>query len=87
MWGFYTNGIGFSVVLRLGSKAPFSDELGKLQDEVRPLLKVSPCPRDFKRTTVERYFREAGFALDWCSFSLVSRMNINIIIRRVLLLF
>ncbi|KRT80087.1 hypothetical protein AMK59_8667 [Oryctes borbonicus] len=66
---------GEGVVVRLGSKAQFSDELAKLQDEVRPLLKVSPCPRDFKRTTVERYFREAGFALDWCSFSLISAMQ------------
>ncbi|KAI4462123.1 alpha-/epsilon-sarcoglycan family member [Holotrichia oblita] len=66
---------GEGVVLRLGSRAPFSDELAKLQDEVRPLLKVSPCPRDFKRTSVERYFREAGFALDWCSFSLISTMQ------------
>lgn len=61
----------FRVVLRLGSKAPLSIELNELQDEVRPLWKVPTCPRDFKRTKVERYFREAGFALDWCAFRLV----------------
>lgn len=59
------------VVLRLGSKSPLSTELVELQEEVRPLWKVPSCPRDFKRTTVERYFREAGFALDWCAFRLV----------------
>lgn len=60
------------MVIRLGSRADFSAELLELQEEVRPLWKLQSCPRDFKRTTVERVFREAGFALDWCSFRLVS---------------
>ena len=29
------------------------------------------CPRNFKRTSVERYFREKGFAIDWCAFRLM----------------
>ncbi len=29
------------------------------------------CPRNFKRTSVERYFREKGFAIDWCAFRLL----------------
>ncbi|XP_018321233.1 alpha-sarcoglycan isoform X2 [Agrilus planipennis] len=61
---------GEGVVIRIGSIAPFSMELIELQAEVKPLEKVPLCPRDFKRTTVERYFREAGFALDWCTFRL-----------------
>lgn len=60
------------VVIRLGSSMPFSQELNELQEEVKPLWKLRSCPRDFKRTSVERLFREARFALDWCSFRLVS---------------
>ncbi|XP_071446057.1 epsilon-sarcoglycan isoform X2 [Hetaerina americana] len=60
------------VVLRVGSAHPFSVALLELQEEVRPLWKVGPsCPRDFKRTTVDRLFREEGFALDWCAFRLL----------------
>lgn len=66
----------FRVVLKIGSKASLSAELIDLQEEVRPLWKVPSCPRDFKRTKVERYFREAGFALDWCTFRLVSTTNL-----------
>ncbi|XP_050293300.1 epsilon-sarcoglycan [Anthonomus grandis grandis] len=64
---------GEGVIVRLGSEFPFSQELLELQVEVKPLYKISPCPRDFKRTSVERYFRDAGFALDWCSFRLPQR--------------
>lgn len=70
----------YRVVLRIGSKAPLSQELVELQEEVKPLWKVPSCPRDFKRTTVERFFREAGFALDWCAFRLVRFLNIFIFI-------
>ncbi|CAG9861824.1 unnamed protein product [Phyllotreta striolata] len=62
---------GEGVVVRLGSEFPFSAKLLELQEEVRPLWKIYPCPRDFKRTSVEIYFKEAGFAIDWCSFRLV----------------
>ena len=56
---------------------PFSQELNELQEEVKPLWKLRSCPRDFKRTSVERLFREARFALDWCSFRLVSLVQID----------
>lgn len=56
---------------------PFSQELNELQEEVKPLWKLRSCPRDFKRTSVERLFREARFALDWCSFRLVSLVQIE----------
>ncbi|KAG8234412.1 hypothetical protein J437_LFUL015522 [Ladona fulva] len=60
------------VVLRVGSANGFSVALLELQEEVRPLWRVGPsCPRDFKRTTVDRLFREEGFALDWCAFRLL----------------
>lgn len=60
------------IVLRLGSQSPFSANLKALEEEVRPLWKVPSCPRNFKRTSVERFFRKAEFALDWCSFRLVN---------------
>ncbi|XP_046828684.1 epsilon-sarcoglycan isoform X2 [Vespa crabro] len=67
------------VVMRLGSSIPFSQELIELQEEVKPLWKLLPsCPRDFKRTSVERLFREAGFLLDWCSFRLIESDEQNL---------
>ncbi|XP_031351991.1 epsilon-sarcoglycan isoform X1 [Photinus pyralis] len=62
---------GEGVVVRIGSRVHLSNELIKLQKEVKPLWKHKTCPRDFKRTTVERFFRDAGFALDWCAFRLI----------------
>lgn len=59
------------LVVRLGSTMPFSLELKRLREEVRPLSRLPSCPRDYKRTTVERLFRDAGLTLDWCSFELV----------------
>ncbi|XP_038219549.1 alpha-sarcoglycan isoform X2 [Zerene cesonia] len=61
---------GEGLVVRLGSVTPFSSELKRLREEVRPLSRLPSCPREFKRTTVERLFRDAGFTLDWCSFEL-----------------
>ncbi|KAG7189986.1 hypothetical protein KM043_006144 [Ampulex compressa] len=62
---------GEGVVIRLGSSVPFSQELNKLQEEVKPLWKLPSCPRDFKRTSVEKFFRDGNFTLDWCSFRLL----------------
>ena len=62
------------VVLQLGSNSNFSEELSSLNRETSPLrsrFKDSTCPRNFKRTSVERYFREKSFALDWCAFRLM----------------
>ncbi|XP_056640234.1 epsilon-sarcoglycan isoform X1 [Diorhabda sublineata] len=66
---------GEGVVIRLGSETAFSTELIELQKEVTPLSNLPSCPRNFKKTSVERYFREAGFVLDWCSFHLVDNNN------------
>ncbi|XP_066589047.1 alpha-sarcoglycan-like isoform X3 [Prorops nasuta] len=60
------------VVVKLGSSVAFSTELNELQTEVKPLWKLTYCPRGVKRTTVERLFRSAGFVLDWCSFRLLN---------------
>ncbi|XP_072935659.1 uncharacterized protein Scgalpha isoform X2 [Epargyreus clarus] len=61
---------GEGLVVRLGSAVPFSGELKRLREEVRPLSRLPSCPREYKRTTVERLFRDAGLTLDWCSFEL-----------------
>ncbi|KAK9509022.1 hypothetical protein O3M35_006437 [Rhynocoris fuscipes] len=62
---------GEGVVVHLGSTSEFSQELINLQEEVKPLWKRISCPRDFKRTTVDRHFRPRGFLPDWCSFRLI----------------
>ncbi|TRY79421.1 hypothetical protein TCAL_06010 [Tigriopus californicus] len=59
------------VVVHLGSAANFSEDMTFLEQEVTPLRGFPNCPRDFKRTSVERFFREKGFALDWCHFRLL----------------
>jgi hypothetical protein len=58
------------VVIHLSSDKDFSPELKKLQLEVLPLWKLRPCPRDMKRTSMERHFRRHNFLLDWCAFTL-----------------
>ncbi|KAK6622424.1 hypothetical protein RUM44_002235 [Polyplax serrata] len=62
---------GEGVVVRLGSSNDFSNTLVELQEEVKPLWKLQNCPRDYKRTSVERIFRDEGFILDWCNFKLI----------------
>lgn len=57
--------------MRLGSSIPFSQTLINLEKEVEPLRKRLPCPKDFKKTSKEKLFREARFLMDWCSFKLV----------------
>ncbi|KAL0860852.1 hypothetical protein ABMA27_009390 [Loxostege sticticalis] len=61
---------GEGLVVRLGSSMPFSSQLKWLREEVRPLSRLPSCPREYKRTTSERLFRDAGFTLDWCNFEL-----------------
>jgi hypothetical protein len=61
----------YRVFLTLGSNAEFSEVLRELEREVSPLWPLRQCPRDFKKTSSERYFRSKGFLVDWCSFKLV----------------
>jgi len=58
------------VVIRLASSANFSLALEELDRETQPLRRLSTC--SFKRVSVERFFRQAGFAVDWCAFRLIS---------------
>ncbi|XP_075152583.1 sarcoglycan alpha isoform X2 [Haematobia irritans] len=57
------------VIVHLGSFAKFSDRLNQLQEEVRPLYKLSSCT--YKRTSVQKIFENVGFKLDWCAFKMV----------------
>jgi alpha-sarcoglycan len=57
------------VVVHLGSNAAFSVRLQELQEEIRPLYKISSCT--YKRTSVQNIFENSGFKLDWCAFRLV----------------
>ncbi|XP_050429473.1 epsilon-sarcoglycan [Adelges cooleyi] len=59
------------VIVNIGCAANFSSSLYDLEKEISPLHKMNKCPKDFKRTSVERYFRANSFNLDWCSFRLV----------------
>ncbi|XP_054258310.1 epsilon-sarcoglycan-like [Macrosteles quadrilineatus] len=62
---------GEGIVMHIGSRAPFSQTLLDLQKEVSPLQSKGQtnCP-DFKHTSVERFFKQYNFSLDWCAFSL-----------------
>lgn len=64
MFTFYS-----SVIIYLGSTAPFSDRLTELQEEIRPLYKIASCT--YKRTSVQTTFENAGFKMDWCAFRIV----------------
>ena len=59
------------MVVQLGSIANFSRQLIDLDRETFPLRKLATC--SFKRTSVERHFRQAGFVIDWCGFRLLAQ--------------
>jgi len=64
------------VVVHLGSRFNFSEPLLALDSETQPLRNHETC--SYKRISVERYFRQAGFAIDWCSFRLLKpREGVN----------
>lgn len=68
------------VVVFLSSAANFSENLLRLENETKPLEKLrkqSSCPRDFKRTTVDRLFRQLNFEIDWCAFELVREIQLK----------
>eukprot|EP00092_Neocalanus_flemingeri_P008945 GFUD01009623.1.p1 GENE.GFUD01009623.1~~GFUD01009623.1.p1 ORF type:complete len:506 (-),score=92.78 GFUD01009623.1:448-1965(-) len=61
------------VVVHLGSRSNFSEPLLALDSETQPLRNHETC--SYKRISVERYFRQAGFAIDWCSFRLLKQRD------------
>uniref|UniRef100_A0A182WIX2 Dystroglycan-type cadherin-like domain-containing protein n=1 Tax=Anopheles minimus TaxID=112268 RepID=A0A182WIX2_9DIPT len=58
------------VVVHLGSSSEFSKRMLELQEEIKPLYKISSCT--YKRTSVQTTFENSGFKLDWCAFRLVT---------------
>lgn len=58
------------VIVHLGSKAPLSDRLVELNEEIAPLAKLTTCT--FKKTKVQTIFQNAGFQVDWCAFKIIT---------------
>lgn len=58
------------IIVHLSSHTAFSQRLIDLQEEVKPLYKISTCT--YKRTSVQTIFENAGFKLDWCAFHMVN---------------
>jgi len=61
------------VVLDVASRANFSIQMLAMERETQPLRKQKSC--NYKRTSMDRHFRQAGFAVDWCGFRLISSAN------------
>ncbi|XP_027195000.1 sarcoglycan alpha [Dermatophagoides pteronyssinus] len=60
------------VVVRIGNSHNFTEQLYRLESEVRQIKNRNPCPKHYKATTVEYVFRERKLHVDWCSFKLIS---------------
>lgn len=58
------------VIVHLGSNAPLSARLLELNDEIKPLSKLTTCT--FKKTKVQTIFQNVGFQVDWCAFKIVT---------------
>ncbi|CRL02861.1 CLUMA_CG015739, isoform A [Clunio marinus] len=58
------------VIVHLGSNAQLSKRLQELNEEIKPLGKLSTCT--FKKTSVQTIFQRAGFQVDWCAFRIIS---------------
>lgn len=58
------------VIVHLGSNAQLSSRLIELNDEIKPLSKLTTCT--FKKTKVQTIFQTAGFQVDWCAFKIVT---------------
>ncbi|CAH1707279.1 unnamed protein product [Chironomus riparius] len=59
------------VIVHLGSNAQLSSRLIELDQEIKPLSKLSTCT--FKRTKVQQIFQSAGFMIDWCAFKIITQ--------------
>lgn len=58
------------VIVHLGSNAQLSPRLIELNEEIKPLSKLSTCT--FKKTKVQSIFQSAGFQVDWCAFKIIT---------------
>lgn len=57
------------VVVVIGSNSAMSERLLELDEEIKPLRKLSTCT--FKKTKVQSVFQNAGFMIDWCGFKVI----------------
>lgn len=57
------------IIVHLSSHTAFSQRLLDLQEEVKPLYKITSCT--YKRTSVQTIFENVGFKLDWCAFHIL----------------
>lgn len=58
------------VIVHLGSNSQLSNRLLELNEEIKPLSKLSTCT--FKKTKVQTIFQNAGFQVDWCTFKIIA---------------
>lgn len=58
------------VIVHLGSNAKISKRLMELNEEIKPLYKLTTCA--FKKTKVQQIFQNAGFSIDWCAFKIIT---------------
>lgn len=58
------------VIVHLGSNAKLSNRLMELNEEIKPLSKLTTCT--FKKTKVQTIFQNAGFQVDWCAFKIIT---------------
>ncbi|OTF72968.1 hypothetical protein BLA29_010819 [Euroglyphus maynei] len=65
------------VVVRVGSIHNFTEQLYRLESEVRQIKNRDPCPKHYKATTVEYVFRERKLHVDWCSFKLINPKKVD----------
>ncbi|XP_013783675.2 epsilon-sarcoglycan-like [Limulus polyphemus] len=59
------------VVVRIGGTTKYSQDILDLEREVQPIRNRYPCPRDYKRTSAEHFFRARNLISDWCGFQLI----------------
>lgn len=57
------------VVVVIGSNSPVSARLNDLEEEIKPLKKLSTCT--FKKTKVQSIFQYARLDVDWCGFKIM----------------
>lgn len=58
------------VIVHIGSNAALSSRLIELNEEIKPLSKLTTCT--FKKTKVQTVFQNAGFQVDWCAFKIIT---------------
>lgn len=61
----------FSVIVRIGSKTNYTEQLINLENEIRQIRNRNNCPRRYKTKMFEYIFGEKKLYVDWCHFRLL----------------